>query len=60
MWFITKTKQDNNITDRRGLIFIEYDIKLSRLNGQCAVQDENETRQQRDQSYGSTLRQKLN
>lgn len=56
MWFITKTKQDNNITDRRGLIFIEYDIKLSRLNGQCAVQDENETRQQHDQSYGSTLR----
>ena len=28
-----KTKQDNNVTDCKGVIFVEYDTKLSRPIG---------------------------
>ena len=30
---IMKTIQDNNMTDHKGVISVEYDIELSSLNG---------------------------
>ena len=42
---VTKTRKDNNVTDHIGVIFEEYNIELSRLKGQCAVYDEDKTRQ---------------
>lgn len=30
MRLITKTRQDYNVTDGKGVIFVEYDIELSR------------------------------
>ena len=43
--FITKSKQDNDVIDRIGVIFIEYNTKMSILIEQCAVYDEDETEQ---------------
>ena len=42
---ITKTRRDNNVTDCKGVISVKYDTELSRLIGQCAVYDEDETGQ---------------
>ena len=39
---IMKTKQDNNATNWKDVISIEYDIKLSRPNEQCAVYEKYE------------------
>ena len=43
MWSIMKTRQDNDVTGRRGVIFVEYDIGLLSLIRQCVVYDEDET-----------------
>ena len=40
-----KTRLDNNVTDCKGVISVKYDTELSRLIGQCAVYDEDETGQ---------------
>ena len=45
MRFITKSKQDKDVIDCIGVIFIEYNTKMSRLIEQCAVYDEDETEQ---------------
>lgn len=40
-----KTEQDNDMTDRTGVISIKQDIELSRLIEQCTVYDKDETGQ---------------
>ena len=37
MWYVTKTKQDNDMTDLTGLVYAENDIELSRPIRQGAV-----------------------
>ena len=37
-----KTRQDNNVIDRTGVVSKEYNTKVSRLTRQCAVYDEDE------------------
>ena len=44
MQFLTKSRQDNDVTSYTGVISIEYDIKRSRPIEYCAVYDEDETR----------------
>ena len=39
---IIKTRQDNNVTNRKGVISMKYDIELLRLIRRCAVYDEDE------------------
>ena len=41
---ITKTRQDNDVINHKGVIFIEYDTELLRPNGHCVVYDEDQTR----------------
>ena len=52
---IKKTRQDNDVTNRTGVIFVEYDIELSRLMGHYAVYNKDETEQQCDRLYRSAL-----
>ena len=47
MQSITKTRQDNDVTDRTSVISVEYDTELSRLMEQSVVYDEDKTRQRR-------------
>lgn len=42
---IMKDKQDNDVIDHIGVIFVEYDTELSSLIGWCVVNDKNKTRQ---------------
>ena len=58
--FITKSKQDNDVIDRIGVIFIEYNTKMSILIEQCAVYDEDKTEQWHDPSYRFALHWKWN
>ena len=46
----TKSIENNDVTNCIGVIFIEYNIKLSRPIRLCEVYDEDETRQRCDQS----------
>lgn len=46
-----KSRQDNDMTNRIGVISVEYDTKLSRLIELCVVYDEDKTRQRCDRSY---------
>ena len=48
MQSITKTRQDNDVTDRTSVISVEYDTELSRLMEQSVVYDEDKTRQRRN------------
>lgn len=45
MWYITKSREDNDLTNRTDVISIEYNIELSIPIGQGEVYDENETGQ---------------
>lgn len=49
-----KSRQYNDMIDHTSLIFVEYDIKLSRPIRQCAVYDENKIGQRCDQWHKST------
>lgn len=40
---IMKDKQDNDVIDHIGVIFVEYDTELSSLIGWCVVNDKNKT-----------------
>lgn len=51
MWYIMKSKQDNDTIDRTSVISVKYDIEMSILIGQCAVYDEKNIGQQCDCSY---------
>ena len=50
MQSIMKSREDNNVTNCIGVIFIEYNIELSRPIWLCEVYDEDETRQWCDRS----------
>lgn len=45
MQLIMKTRSDNDVIYCKGVIYVEYDTKLLTLDKQCAICDENETRQ---------------
>ena len=45
---MTKTKQDNDMIDRIGAIYIENDAELSSLSGPSAVSNKNQIGQQHD------------
>lgn len=51
VWFVMKTKQDNNVTDQTGALYVENDIELSWPIGPGAVYDEFQRGQRCDQSY---------
>ena len=57
---IAKTRQDNDVIDHKGVIFIEYDTKLLRPNGHCAVYDEDQTRNDLIDKVCFTLKTKPN
>lgn len=40
-----KAKQDNDMTDHKGMISIEYNTKLSSPTRQCVIYEEDETGQ---------------
>lgn len=58
--YMMKNKKNNNLIDLIGVISVKCNTELSRSIGQCALYDKNETRQQHDQSYRSSLCRKQN
>ena len=57
---MTKTKQDNDMTNSIGLVYAKTEIELSRLIWPGAVYDENQTWQWRDWLYKCDLHRKQN
>ena len=55
VWFVTKTKQDNDVTDQLGLVNVENDIELLGLIWQGIDCGENQIGQQRDQLYRNCI-----
>ena len=55
-----KTKQDNDVTESIGVIYVKNNIELSWPTGSGADYDENQIRQLHDQLYRCGLRQKQN
>ena len=53
-----KTKQDNDVTESIGVIYVKNNIELSWPTGSGADYDENQIRQLHDQLYRCGLRQK--
>ena len=51
VWYVTKTRQDNDMSDHIGVVYVEIKIELPRLIEQDAFYHENEIRQWRDRSY---------
>ena len=49
---MTKTRKDNDVTERISAVYGNKNIKLSWLIVSGVVYDENQIRQQRDQSIG--------
>ena len=47
-----KTRQDNDMTNHTGVVYVENKTKLSCSIEPSAVYDENKTGQRRDQSIG--------
>ena len=41
VWYVTKTRQDNDVTDRVDMFYVENDTKLSWPIGLSVVSDEN-------------------
>ena len=60
LWYVTKTKNDDNMIDWTGALNIENESELSWSIGLGAVCYENQTGQQHDRSYESFLRRKWN
>ena len=60
MLSIMKSRNDNYVIDRIGMIFVKYFTDMLRPIRKCAVYDEDEAGQWRDWSYTSTLRQTQN
>lgn len=60
VWFMTKTRQDNDLIDRIGLVYAKNDIELSRLIWLTVIYDENETGQWLDQLYRCRLHKNQN
>ena len=64
-WFdrlqsMINTRQDNNMIDHIGVIYVRNDIELSWLIESGVDCDKNQIRQQRDWSYRYSLHQKQN
>lgn len=57
---IMKAKQDNDMTDHKGMISIEYNTKLLSPTRQCAIYEEDGTGQWLDRLYKSVLCRKWN
>ena len=57
---VMKTRQDNDMIDYRGAVYIENDIKLSWFIKLGAICDEHQTWQRRDRLYRCGLRQNWN
>ena len=55
VWFVTKTKQDNGMTDLISLIYSKTETKLSEPVQPDAVYDENKIGQWHDQCYKCIL-----
>ena len=45
VWYVTKTRQDNDMSDHIGVVYVEIKIELPRLIEQDAFYHENEIRQ---------------
>ena len=58
VWFMMKTRQDNDMTDRAGVVYVKNKTKLSWLIKPSVVYDESQIGQRHDQSYRYNLRQK--
>ena len=55
-----KTRQDNNLTDHIGTVYVENETDLQWSIGSGAICDKNQIRQLRDRSYKSNLYEKQN
>ena len=55
VWSITKTRQDNDVTDHIGAVYVLFKIKLSSLIEHDAVNHKHQTEQWHDQSYRCDL-----
>lgn len=60
VWFMTKTRQDNDLIDHIGLVYVKNDIELSRLIWLTVIYDKNETGQWLDQLYRCRLHKNQN
>ena len=58
--FVTKTRQDNNMTYCTYMVYVEKETKLLWLIEPCLVYDKRQTGQRRDQLHRSGLCQKWN
>ena len=58
--YVTKTRQNNDTTNRIGAVYTENEIKMLWLIGPGVVCDENQAEQQLDRSYRYGLRWKQN
>lgn len=56
MWFILKSRQDNDVIDRIGITFVKCTTELSRPIRQDTIHLEKKTRQWRDRLYRCALR----
>ena len=56
VWFMMKTRQDNDKIDRIGTIYAKIGTKMSWSIKQDTVYDEKQTKQRYDQSYKCNLR----
>lgn len=58
VWFVMKTRQNNDMTDHIALVYVEIKTKLSRPIWSHEVCDENKTGQWHDRLYRCVLCQK--
>ena len=58
VWFVMKTRQDNDVTNRIGLVYVKTKPQFSGPIWSGAVYDENQIRQWRDWYYRCGLRRK--
>ena len=60
VWFVTKTRKDNDVIDCPRVVYTKNETKLSRPIRPSADYDENQIGQQRDWSYRCGLHRKQN
>ena len=61
VWSVMKTRQDNDVTQRMGLVYVENDIELLRHIGSSVVFEETKHHNdETDHTGGSTPKKKLN
>ena len=60
VWFVMKTRQDNNVTDGTGVVYTKNNIEQLEPIGPGVVHYENHIGQRHDQLYSYGLRREQN